>query len=86
MKRNDEMRKEKRIEKQKGKKGKEKRNKRETVRREKREEKEKEGKGKRKISRLSGCRGSTVRGLKLEHAVGSTCGHQKVGVSTNSKW
>ena len=41
------MRKEKRIEKQKGKKGKERRNKkRETIRREKREEKEKEGKGK----------------------------------------
>ena len=49
------------------------------------EEKEKEEKGKGKISQLSGGRGSIVRGLKLEHAVGSTCGHQKVGVSTNSK-
>ena len=42
-------------------------------------------KGKRKISRVSGGRRSTVRVLKLVHAVGSTCGHQKVGVSTNSK-
>ena len=48
----------------------------------------KEGKGERrkrkgKISRLSGGRSSTVRGLKLVHAARSTCGHQKVGVSTN---
>ena len=38
-----------------------------------------------KISRVSGGRCSTVRVLKLVHAVGSTCGHQKVGVLTNSK-
>ena len=64
---------------------KENRGKRETVLREKREEKEKGGKGKGRFSRVSGGRRSTVRVLKLVHAVGSTCGHQKVGVSTNSK-
>ena len=42
-------------------------------------------KGKRKISRVLGGQRSKVRGLKLVHAVGSTCGHQKVGVSSNSK-
>ena len=49
------------------------------------EEKEKGGKGRGRISRVSGGRRSKVRVLKLVHAVGSTCGHQKVGVSTNSK-
>ena len=58
--------------------------------REKNSKREKGGKGerrkgKRKIFRLSGGRRSTVRILKLVHAVGSTCRHQKVGVSTNSK-
>ena len=62
-----------------------KREKRETVLREKREEKEKGGKGKGRFSRVSGGRRSTIRVLKLVHAVGSMCGHQKVGVSTNSK-
>ena len=38
-----------------------------------------------RFSRVSGGRCSKVRGLKLVHAVGSTCGRQKVGVSTNSK-
>ena len=61
------------------------REKRETVRREKKEEKEKGGKGKGRFSRVSGGRRSTVRVLKLVHVVGSTCGHQKVRVSTNSK-
>ena len=42
-------------------------------------------KGKGRIFRVSGGRRSTVRVLKLVHTVGSTCGHQKVGVSTNSK-
>ena len=42
-------------------------------------------KGKGRFSRVSGDRRSKVRVLKLVHAVGSTCGHQKVGVSTNSK-
>ena len=52
---------------------------------EKEKEKERKGeKGKGKISRLSGGRSSTIRGLKLVHAARSTCGHQKVGVSTNS--
>ena len=78
------MRKRNRKAKRKEKKGK-KREKRKTVLREKREEKEKGGKGKGRFSRVSGGRRSTVRGLKLVHAVGSTCGHQKVGVSTNSK-
>ena len=75
----------KRNRKAKGKEKKGKREKRETVRREKMEENEKGGKGKGIFSRVSGGRRSTVRVLKLMHAVGSTCGHQKVGVSTNSK-
>ena len=49
------------------------------------EEKEKGGKGKGRFSPVSGGRRSTVRVLKLVHEGGSTCGHQKVGVSTNSK-
>ena len=77
------MRKRKRKAKRKEKK--EKREKRETVLREKMEEKEKGGKGRGRISRVSGGRRLKVRGLKLVHAVGSTCGRQKVGVSTNSK-
>ena len=77
------MRKRNRKAKRKEKKGKT--EKRETVLREKREEKEKGGKGKGRFSRVSGVRRSTVQVLKLVHAVGSTCGHQKVGVSTNSK-
>ena len=77
------MRKRKRKAKRKEKKGK--REKRETFLREKMEEKEKGGKGRGRISRVSGGRRSIVRGLKLVHAVGSTCGRQKVGVSTNSK-
>ena len=79
------MRKEKRIEKKKGKKGKEKRNKKGNGFVERKGRKMRKKEGKRKISWLSGGRRLTVRGLKLEHAVGSTCGHQKVGVSTNSK-
>ena len=43
-------------------------------------ENEKEGKGKGRIFQVSGGRRSTVRVLKLVHAVGSTCAHQKVGV------
>ena len=54
------------------------------MRKEKGKGKEKEGKEKGKISRLLGGRSSTVRGLKLVHAARFTCGHQKVGVSTNS--
>ena len=77
------MRKRKRKEKRKEKKGK--REKRETVLREKMEENEKGGKGRGRISRVSGGRRSKVRVLKLVHAAGSTCGRQKVGVSTNSK-
>ena len=78
----NEMRKEKknRKAKRKERKGKERRKKR--IRREKMEEKEKGGKGK---GRFPGFRAVDVRGLKLVHEVGSTCGHQKVGVSTNSK-
>ena len=76
------MRKRNRKAKRKEKKGK--REKRETVLREKKEEKG-GGKGKGRFSRVSGGRRSKVRGLKLVHAVGSTCGRQKVGVSTNSK-
>ena len=38
----------------------------------------------RKNFRLSGGRSSTIRGLKLVYAARSTCGHQKVGVSTTS--
>ena len=66
---------------------KEKKKKRETVLREKMEEKEKGGKGKGRFPgfRAVDVRRSTVRVLKLVYAVGSTCGHQKVGVSTNSK-
>ena len=64
---------------QKGKKRKER------IRREKMEENEKGGKERGRISRVSGGRRSKVRGLKLVHTAGSTCGHQKVGVSTNSK-
>ena len=77
------MRKRKRKAKRKEKEGK--REKRETVLREKKEEKEKGGKGRGRISRVSGGQRSKVRGLKLVHTVGSTCGRQKVGVSTNSK-
>ena len=77
------MRKMNRKAKRKEKRGK--REKRETVLREKREEKEKGGKGKGRFSWVSGGRRSTIRVLKLVYAVGSTCGHQKVGVSTNSK-
>ena len=72
-------------EKQNGRKRKKKRNKEKRICREKREEKEKGGKGKEEFFRISGGRRSTVRGLKLVHAVGSTGGHQKVGVLTNSK-
>ena len=79
-----EKRKRNRKAKRKEKKGK--RENRETVLREKKKEEKGEGrKGKRKIFRVSGGRRSKVRGLKLVHAVGSTCGRQKVGVSTNSK-
>ena len=78
--------KKKRKAKNERKEGNEKRKQRErkTVRREERKEKEKKEKGKGKIFRLSGGRSSTVRGLKLVHAAHSTCGHQKVGVSTTS--
>ena len=72
----------KRKEKQKGKKRKEKRNKKEKNSYRERKGKGETRKGKGKISRLSGGRSSTVRGLKLVHATRSTCGHQKVGVST----
>ena len=64
---------------------KENKKKRETVLREKREEKEKGGKGKGRFLGFRAVDVFTVRVLKLVHAVGSTCGHQKVGVSTNSK-
>ena len=78
----------KRIEKakRKEKKEREKRKQRErkTVRREEGREKEKEEKGKGKFLGFSGGRSSIVRELKLVHAARSTCGHQKVGVSTNS--
>ena len=58
----------------------------------KRVRRKKKGKGKRKerekekgrISRLSDGRSSTGRVLKLVHVARSTCGHQKLGVSTNS--
>ena len=60
----------------------EKENKKKRIRREKERKRRKKRKEKGKISRLSGCRSSTVRGLKLVHAPHSTCGHQKVGVST----
>ena len=88
MRRNErEMRNEKKEKKRKneGKERKEGKKRKERIRREKREEKEKGGKGKGRFSRVSGGRRSKVRGLKLVHAVGSTCGSQKVGVSTNSK-
>ena len=75
----------KRKEKQKGRKRKERRNKEKRIHREKREEKEKGGKGKEGFFRVSGGRRSIVLVIKLVHVVGSTCGHQKVGVSTNSK-
>ena len=75
----------KRKEKQKGRKRKERRNKEKRICREKMEENEKGGKRKVGFFRVSGSRRSTVLVLKLVHAVGSTCGHQKVGVSTNSK-
>ena len=72
---------------------------RKAKRKEKKGEKEQKGKrfverkgrkrrkeeGKRKDSRLLDGQSSTVQGLKLVHAARSTCGHQKVGVSTNSK-
>ena len=52
---------------------------------EKEKEKEMKGeKGKGRIFWHSGGRSLTVRGLKLVHAARSTCGHQKVRVSTNS--
>ena len=69
------MRKRNRKAKRMEKKGK--REKRETVLREKMEGNEKEGKGRGRISRVSGGRRSKVRGLKLVHAAGSTCGRQK---------
>ena len=50
----------------------------------KKEKERKREKRKGKNFRLSGGRSSTIRGLKLVHAARSTCGHQKVGVSTNS--
>ena len=56
---------------------------RKRIRREK-ERKRKRRKRERENFWLSGGRSSTVRGLKLVHAARSTCGHQKVGVSTNS--
>ena len=74
----------KRKRKQKGRKRKEREKRGETVLREKMEENEKGGKGRGRISRVSGGRRSKVRVLKLVHAAGSTCGRQKVGVSTNS--
>ena len=77
------MRKRKRKAKRKEKKGKKEQERKESVERKGRKMRRKEREM--KISRVSGHRRSTVRGLKLEHAVGSTCGHQKVGVSTNSK-
>ena len=74
----------KRKEKKERRKGKQRERKKKTVRREKGREKEKEEKGKWKISRLSGDRSWTVRGLNLVHAARSTFGNQKVGVSTTS--
>ena len=49
-----------------------------------RKERKGKGKGKGKIFRHSDDRGSTVRVLKLVYATRSTCGHQKLGVSTNA--
>ena len=53
-------------------------------RNEKKEQERKEEKEKVRISRRSDGRSSTVRVLKLVHAARSTCGHQKLGLSTNS--
>ena len=81
------MRKEKknRKEKRKEKKRRRKRKQRERKRilREKERKRRNKEKGKGNFP-LSGGRSSTVRGLKSVHAARSTCGHQKVGVSTTS--
>ena len=75
----------KRKEKKKGRKRKEKKGtkRKEFVERKGRKRRKKERE--KEDFRISGGRRSTVRGLKLVHGAGSTCGRQKVGVSTNSK-